>query len=276
MLEQLGISTLLVLSPTGNDIRAMVDDAQFKQVDFVIQEEQKGTGHAVAVTQDHWHADNLLILYGDGPLLTAEIITKFWQEHVSSNALLSFLTCDLDQPSGWGRVIQLPTGGFKIVEEKDCSPDEFKVSLSNSGIYLVNKTFLASCINTLTPSPVTGELYLTDIVECASRAGIVKTIQVPFDNVRGVNTLAELAQVEKIMRKRLVDYWMTHGVHFQDPENVYIDVTVTIGERTSIGAGVHLVGNTIIGNYCSILPGSYINSGKIESNMLVSAHSIIE
>lgn len=246
-------------------------------VSIVEQTEQKGTGHAVLTTQSAWEADNILIMNGDAPLVTKEIITNLIDAHYNSNATITFVTAHNSDSSltGYGRVIK-ENGCVSIVESSDFTGDSTVACCINAGIYIIKRSFLEQALINLEANLQSGEFYITDLIKMASKAlEKVETIDVPFDNVRGINTLKELWTCEHIKRSEIINSWMSQGVRFMSPQTAYIDMNVTIASDTTIGAGVHLSNCTVIGKNCFIGPFSIISNSTIYDNVNINSHSVV-
>lgn len=275
-LEALNIPSTLVLGYQADLVEQEVVQAQVKNVTVIVQEQQLGTGHAVMCTQSTWDKEDILILNGDMPLLTKELIGQLIADHKAHEAAVTFLTSYVIDPTGYGRVIE-HDDKFQIVEEKDCTDEQRGVSRINAGIYLMKRTFLDEYISKITKSPVTGEIYLPELIKLACDLGLtVNAISVPFDNVRGVNTLQELWGVEQIKRSEFIKYWMAQGVRFELAQSIHIDMDVQIGAGSFIGTGVHLLGNTKIGEECFVGAFSIIENTTVGDNTTIHSHSVVQ
>jgi len=176
-------------------------------VEFAEQREQLGTGHAVMQAEEplrNFEGD-VLVLSGDVPLLTLETMKQLIDHHYRSSAVATILTADLDYPTGYGRIIRNSDGSVdRIVEEKDATPEEKKITEINSGIYLFNKAKLFEALKHISPDNAQGEYYLTDVFYYFShhnmRICAVKARN--FDEVRGVNTVEQLETAQEVFRKR--------------------------------------------------------------------------
>lgn len=278
LLASLEISTTLVVGYQREILESVVRKNHGERIKFVHQKEQIGTGHALLCTQDLWDKKNILILNGDVPLITTDMVTNIYQKHMKENAQITFVTAhNIDPtPNAYGRVIQ-ENDKIKIVEAKDDKEERREHCCINAGIYLINKEFLQRAIHDLQKSSVTGELYITDLINIASQKGLkVETLSVPFDLIRGINTLQELWAVEQIKRSELIKYWMDKGIRFWSAQNNHIDLNVTIGAGTQIEAGVQLYGSTKIGENCKIEAFSILQDATLENNVTILPHSIIK
>ncbi len=237
-------------------------------VRFQLQAEQKGTGHALAVcrAQPGLGSGLLLVLYGDCPLLQPSTLSGLIEAHRASGAAAAVLTARLPDPSGYGRILRDSQGRVAaIVEQKDATPEQRAVEEINSGIYCFDSAALWPRLDRLQPSPVTGELYLTDVIALLRRDGL---FTVPFligdpAEVLGINTRAELAEADGILRARKARALMLDGVTIEKPETVSIDLDVEIGRDAVIGPFAQLLGAT------RIAPGARVGACSILINALI-------
>jgi bifunctional UDP-N-acetylglucosamine pyrophosphorylase / glucosamine-1-phosphate N-acetyltransferase len=277
LLETFNVPIVVVVGHNRDVVQDIITARHRSTINFVIQHEQKGTGHALLCTKDSWHNDHILIINGDMPLITADIIDQLAQKHLESNADITFVTAHNSDPSltGYGRVVQ-EDHKIRIIEPKEFHGDTHEHCCINAGIYLFKKEFLVQSIEKIERSSVTQEFYLTDLIKIASDNDCsVKTVNVPFDAIRGVNDFKELWSVEQIKRSELIRYWMEHGVRFYAAQNVHIDLNVTIGAGTYISSGVHIINGSKVGNNCHIEPFSIVSNAMIAANTFVHSHSVI-
>ena len=238
------------------------------EIEVVEQKEQKGTGHAVGlalegVSED---VDKILILPGDVPLLSADVLAELIDKSTAPVEALAFLTCDVPVAAGFGRVLRDEQGKPKgIVEHKDCSEKELEISEINSSIYLADRDFLARALKTLSPANSQGEYYLTDIVGFAvsENASLRAEKLEDYLSLTGANSRSELAALERIRREQLVEEFLAAGVSFEDPANVYLDQGVSIGRDSFIGAGVRLKGETSLAESVVIEGPSQVRNSSI-------------
>lgn len=276
LLKRMDISTTMVVGYQKDIVMDTVKKYGYN-VHFVVQENQYGTGHALICTQDTWHEENILILNGDAPLITDEIIEKLYHEHVTTNAAISFVTSHTNnvEKCSYGRVIQ-KQGSIEIVEAKDFTGNLTDHCCINAGIYIVKQQFLREHLAYLNQNNASKEFYITDLVKIASdHKYTVTTVAAPFDTIRGINTFKELWEVEQIKKSALINHWMSSGIYFTAPQNVIIDVSVTIGAGTKIGSGTHLLGDTKIGSNCVIDAFSIIENSIIADNVTIYSHSVV-
>lgn len=275
LLSSLHIDTTYVLGFKHTEIQETIEKHHNGTYSFTLQKEQKGTGDAVMTTQAMWNKDYILIMNGDTPLITPEIINSLIEHHEQEQATISLVTAHNPEPSSYGRVIKDETG-IKIVENKHFtgSPQEF--CCVNAGIYLIQKDFLQNYVSQLQENEVTKELYLTDLVELASKNNhTVTTITAPFDRVRGVNTLRELWAVEQIQRSDILTDLMNKGVRFHAPQTNHVDMTVSLGKGSTIHAGVRIYGQSVIENNVTIEPYSLIYDAYVEQNATILPYTIV-
>jgi len=251
---------VVVIGHKANEVQRICGQPGIR---FAIQREQRGTGDAVRAAQEHFSGfrGDILITCGDTPLLTTETLTRFVDAHRMHNATLSVLTVELEDAGHYGRVIRAHNGQvIKIVEARDASPEERVVREINSGIYCVKAEFLFPALERLRPVNIQGEYYLTDIVAQAVAAGLLTHAVLTNDprEVAGVNSREELATMGKTRQAQLRSHWMSLGVTLEDPDTVYIDEEVTIGQDTVIGPNTHLKGKTTVGARCRIDGSAYI------------------
>ncbi|HSW74185.1 MAG TPA: bifunctional UDP-N-acetylglucosamine diphosphorylase/glucosamine-1-phosphate N-acetyltransferase GlmU, partial [Candidatus Limnocylindria bacterium] len=278
LLHELNIPTTMVVGFQKEYVQTAVSQ-QLENTTFVVQESQQGTGHAIACSRSTWQEDTLLIMNGDMPLVTRDIIEQLYTHHHASNAAVSFVIAHNADPSlqGYGRVIQEDNRVLEIIEAKEFRGDPHQHCCINAGIYLVKRSFLETIIDEFKQSNISKEFYFTDIVKLANERNLpVTTTVAPFDRIRGINTFQELWIAEQIKRAELIRYWMECGVHFSAAQNVHIDVGVTIGVGTRIGCGVHLLGRTTIGSHTNIHEFSSLENSTIGDHVKVYAHCIIK
>ncbi len=236
--------------------------------EFVLQEEQLGTAHAVMQADELLKDEEglTLVVCGDTPLLTAETIHNMMEYHIKEKAKATILTAIANDPSGYGRVIRNDQGYVeKIVEHKDASSEERKIKEINAGTYCFDNQALFRALKQVSNNNAQGEYYLPDVIGILKKKGeIVTAYQTEdFSEILGVNDRVALAEAEKIMRKRINEKHMRNGVTIIDPENTYIDATVEIGRDTVIYPGTLLKGRTKIGEDCTIGPNSEIENCQV-------------
>ncbi|MGE3259455.1 MAG: bifunctional UDP-N-acetylglucosamine diphosphorylase/glucosamine-1-phosphate N-acetyltransferase GlmU [Geobacter sp.] len=222
---------------------------------IALQEEQLGTGHAVAcgLPALSGNSTTVLILCGDTPLLTGVTLQRLALTHHSSKAAVTVLTAKLADPSGYGRIVRDSAGRVqRIVEQKDATPDEAAINEVNSGIYCMELDFLQAHIGSLGSDNAQNEYYLTDLVAVAvaEQRGCAAVVADDTQEIMGVNDRAQLAQAARLLRERINTRLMQDGVTLIDPDCTYIDAGVVIGVDTEIWPGCVVRGKTVIGKGC--------------------------
>jgi bifunctional UDP-N-acetylglucosamine pyrophosphorylase/glucosamine-1-phosphate N-acetyltransferase len=253
------------------------------ELGFALQVEQRGTGDAVMAARSVL-ADSdaiLLVLSGDVPLVRAETLAGLVQQHrsVRELAACTILTVELDDPTGYGRVVRDGDGRFvKIVEHRDASPEERNIKEINSGIYCFDSRLLFSALERVQPANAQGEYYLTDVpsIMLADGAGVGLFLHQDAREVSGINTRVELAEFEGILRRRTVRRLMLEsGVTFIDPLHTYISEDAKVGQDTVIYPDVHIEGPSVIGAGCEIRSGVRITNSLIGASVTIKDHSFI-
>lgn len=246
----------------------------------VWQKEQKGTGHAAQEALAKFQADDeiFVILTGDAPLIQSSTLQAMIQEHRTRKSDLTLGVMELENPFGYGRVLSDKGGNLKrVVEEKEASEKERKVRLVNGGLYVVSKKYLADFLPRLKASAKTGEIYLTDIVALgAGKKKKLRAFKIPAEELLGVNDQEQLAEVEKVVRKRLASKWMKSGVRLESPDTLAADVSVVIEPGAVIGPQVVLKGKTVIGAQAIVEAGCVVKDSVIESGAELLAYSYLE
>lgn len=253
-------------------------ERQFEgQAEFVLQAEQRGTGHAVLVAEPTLGdvQGDVLVLYGDTPLLRPETIQQMSEVKREKGADLLILTAhEMTIP---GIIVRDETGRVaRVVEKQDATPAELEIPERNTGVYLFGADLLREGLAALEPNNAQGELYLTDIVGFAVSQGLTVEGLVIEDaeECLGINTRKELAEAARVMRGRVVDDLMAEGVSFIDPSSVYIDADVTIGRDSMIEPGVVITGNSVLGEGVHVKACCVIEESRLGADVVIgpSAH----
>ena len=233
-------------------------------LEFVLQQPQNGTGHAVQQLLEPLanFEGELLVLNGDVPLLRAETIDQLVSSHRSSGAQVTLLTARLEDPTGYGRVFADEQGTVSsIIEHRDCSEEQRHNNLTNAGIYCFNWRALAEVLPKLSTDNDQGELYLTDTVAMLAKAMHVEVADP--DEVNGINNRQQLAQCETMLQERLRQHWMAEGVTFVDPASCTLSEGCQFGRDVVIEPQTHLRGSCQIGDECRLGPGSVIEDATL-------------
>jgi len=249
-------------------------------ITFAVQNDQLGTGHAVASAREALEGfkGTVLILCGDVPLLRQETLSSMLAAHDSRGAAITVLTTHLENPFGYGRVIKREGGRIsRIVEEKDASSEEKEISEVNSGIYCVSSEFLFDAVSGLKNDNAQGEYYLTDIVKAAAEKNLLSLAYLTDESeeVMGVNDRVQLSVAASILRVRINRELMLSGVTMIDPSAVYIEAGVEIGPDSVIYPNVHIRGRSRLGKGCLVEPGVVIRDCVIGERVTIKAGSIL-
>jgi len=260
---------VLVVGYQGDRVKLLLAD---KKIDIVEQKEQLGTAHAIIQSKGVLKnfKGNILVLSGDVPLLKKETLIRLLKEHDKLGSVVTVLTARIPEPYGYGRVLRKKDSSIeKIVEEGDATKKERRINEINSGIYCFKKDFLFNTLQTIKRDNVQKEFYLTDIIEIARKRNLpVHTLLADDSNeIMGINTRVDLANIEQTMRKNILSKLMLNGVTIIDPSSTFIDSTVNIGKDTIIYPHTQIYGNTKIGEDCVIMSHSVIINSSI-------AHSV--
>lgn len=275
--EELNVPTTLVVGYQQDLLKEIVHAHHGPAFSFVTQPEQRGSWDALQCSSTEWKEDHIIIMNGDMPLITPEIIIKLYQQHIQEDADLTFASAHYHEPSSsYGRIVK-KNGLISIVEARDFTGDPEEDCCINAGIYLAKKDFLFSQLNQIKINETSKEFYITDLIKNASLEGKkVITVTVPFDRIRGVNTLEELWASEQIKRSEIIRHWMKNGVRFSGAQNSHIDLSVKIGSGTIIEGGVKVRGNSVIGQNSYIGEFSSIENSIIEDDVTIHAHCVIK
>jgi bifunctional UDP-N-acetylglucosamine pyrophosphorylase/glucosamine-1-phosphate N-acetyltransferase len=253
-----------------------------KGVETVVQHPLRGTAHAVRQTLPRLKGfrGDLLVLYGDTPLLTARTLEGLVETHRQSKAACTLLTAHLSDPAGYGRVIRDQTGRIvRIVEDADATQAERAVEEINVGAYCFQIKVLTWVLPKIRPA-ANGEYYLTDAIAHLVRAGatIASASTRSVGEFLGINTRADLARVQTIMRSRILERFMLAGVTIVDPYTTYIDGSASIGQDTIVYPHTVIEANTQIGRRCRIGPFSHlgpntvVGDGAVVGSFVALAH----
>jgi bifunctional UDP-N-acetylglucosamine pyrophosphorylase/glucosamine-1-phosphate N-acetyltransferase len=270
-------STTVVVGHGAEQVRAALK--RWPDVRFVLQEPQLGTGHALlqAAPVLEGRSGTLLLLSGDVPLLQSATLAHLLDHHDGTGASLTVLSAMLDRPFGYGRIVRSKGRLTKIVEERDATTRQKTIKEINSGIYAIAVGPVFEALRGLSRSNAQAEYYLPDLVVAfRERGGRVETVEAPAEEIRGVNSRAELAEVSRLVRQRKTDELMAAGVTIEDPATTYIDVDVTIGADTVVHPAVSIERGTRIGTACEIHSGVRIADSEIGDGVTIQTSCVIE
>jgi bifunctional UDP-N-acetylglucosamine pyrophosphorylase/glucosamine-1-phosphate N-acetyltransferase len=246
---------------------------------FVVQEPQLGTGHALLTTENTLSgaSGDLILLSGDVPLLSPQTLQALLDRHHWAQAAATVVTAVVPEPHGYGRIVRTGQRIARIVEDRDATPAEREIHEINAGIYAFALDGLFAAVRSIGSDNAQREYYLPDLVAIFNRRGRpVETITVADPNeIRGINSRLELAQVSRIVRQHKNEELMAAGVTIDDPATTYIDGTVAVGADTIIRPGVSLEGQTAIGTGCEIHSGVRIVDSRLGDRVKVLNHCVI-
>jgi bifunctional UDP-N-acetylglucosamine pyrophosphorylase/glucosamine-1-phosphate N-acetyltransferase len=258
----------------GPHILALVPEAM-----LAVQEEQHGTGHAVQVAMEAVTAagetptGTVLVAYADTPLLEAESLRTFAEEHEAAQRAVSILSGHLEDPHGYGRVLRNDEGEVEgIVEEKDATEEQRAIREINSGILAFDAAFLLDALPRLSNDNAKGEYYLTDVVHLARRAGLHVGAHEIADvqQTEGVNDRVQLARTGRVMNRRILDRWMESGVTVMDPATTWVDADVVLNPDVTLLPGVQLLGATVVEEDAVVGPDTTLKDCEIGAGARVT------
>jgi bifunctional UDP-N-acetylglucosamine pyrophosphorylase / glucosamine-1-phosphate N-acetyltransferase len=248
---------------------------------FVRQEQQLGSGHAVAVTEEllTGFSGTVLIMCGDVPLIRMETIERLLAGHWQRAATVSVLTVNLDDPDGYGRVVRDTAGALqRIVEHRDATEEQRRIREINTGIYCCKASFLYAALKKIGNNNDQGEYYLPDIIALAVTEGkpALAVLTNDFQEVKGINDRIDLAEAERVMRQRILARHMRDGVSIIDPASTYIEYSVSIGADTVIYPNASIRGKSAIGGNCTIDMNCTIIDSTIGSRVHIKPDCVID
>ena len=264
-------ATCVVVGYEAERVESTLSHRSFQ---FAVQKPQLGTGHAVQVAGAFWkfNEGDLLVLSGDVPLISTQTLQRLLNQHAQSNASVTLLSTRLDDPAGYGRVARSAEGDVeRIVEHKDATDEERRISEINTGIYCFVIADLAQVIDQLSAENSQREYYLTDCVGLLKKQNKRVSAVVCEDpsEVSGINSRAELAELERIVRQKKLTQLMQDGVTIIDPASTYVEPNVQIGADSVLYPNVFLEKGAVIGTGCQIYPNVRISASTIEDDVVV-------
>ncbi|MGH8773960.1 MAG: bifunctional UDP-N-acetylglucosamine diphosphorylase/glucosamine-1-phosphate N-acetyltransferase GlmU [Jiangellaceae bacterium] len=265
---------LVVVVGHGRDDVTAHLAATAPHVTTAVQDQQRGTGHAVGCALETLPLlDGVVVVtYGDVPLLSGDTLRELVDRHVADGNAVTVLTAELDDPTGYGRIIRDADGGvLGIVEQKDASDDVQTIHEINSGIYAFDAAVLRDGLARLTTDNAQGELYLTDLVEIARADGHrVGTVQTSDTwQTEGVNDRVQLAALGAELNRRVLERWMRAGVTVVDPATTWVDVTVELGSDVTLRPGIQLHGATQVGDGAEVGPDTTLRDVSVGAGATV-------
>ncbi len=273
--KKLGAKQVQVVYGHGGDL--LKQQCQHFDVEWALQAEQLGTAHAVQQASPSINGEDVaLILYGDVPLTRAETLETLVKKVSANN--VSLLTVELDEPTGYGRIVREDGKVVSIVEHKDATEDIKAIKEVNTGILAVNASYLNDCLNKIGNNNVQGEYYLTDIIALAVNDGNeVFTTQVEHSyEVEGVNDRKQLARLERIFQRGIAESLFTDGISLADPERLDVRGELTAGSDSFIDVNCVFEGKVTLGTGVNIGPGCVIKNSTIGDDCIIKPYSVME
>jgi bifunctional UDP-N-acetylglucosamine pyrophosphorylase/glucosamine-1-phosphate N-acetyltransferase len=243
---------------------------------FALQREQLGTAHAVLAAREALadHAGQVLILSGDTPLLTTGTLRAVVEGRGAKP--VSFATMTLDEPFGYGRIVRSKGKPSRVVEEKDATPAQRRIREVNAGLYCADAAFLWKALAKVDSKNAQNEFYLTELVAAAARARGAVAVPVPSEEAAGVNDRAQLAEVARVLTRRLATAYMAAGVTIESPERFDCDEEIEVGADAVIEPDVRLRGRTRIGERCRIGQGAILTDARLADDVVVRPYTVID
>ena len=263
----------------GHGAEQVQQTIKYPSVHWVLQAEQKGTGHAVSqaidIIEDN---DCVVIAYGDVPLIKAETLKQLATTLEVENIDLAILTTQLENPTNYGRILRNEQGQvLGIVEEKDANDQQRLIDEINTGFMAARGKALKSWLQRLSPENAQGEYYLTDCVAMAAQQGTVAAVICADENeVQGVNNRVQQAQLERVYQQEQAEKLMLSGATLVDPSRIDIRGELTVGQDVQIDINAVFIGRVTLGDRVSIAAGCVITDSEIGEGAIVKPHSIIE
>ncbi|WP_415889717.1 bifunctional UDP-N-acetylglucosamine diphosphorylase/glucosamine-1-phosphate N-acetyltransferase GlmU [Neptuniibacter sp. SY11_33] len=270
-----GVNTHVVIGHGADKLR---EELQGQALNFALQAEQKGTGHAVAQAMPEVADDSVvLVLYGDVPLTQAATMQEMVD--IAATGDLALLTVNLKDPTGYGRIVRNSEDKVvAIVEHKDASPEQHLINEVNTGILAVKSQYLADWLPQLSSENAQGEYYLTDIIAMAANGGVkISAIQPEAEEeVQGVNNRVQLAELERWYQLQRAEWLMVNGATLADPARVDVRGSVSIGQDILIDVNVVLEGDVVLGDDVVIEPNCYLKNCTVAAGTHIKANTVIE
>src|SRR5438046_8190275 len=242
--------TVVVTGPNADDVRVAAGDG----VTFVERRERMGRGRALEQAPAAGGAGPVVVLAGDMPLLSSETLERLVSHHRTTSAAATVLTAVVDRPQGYGRILRQGGRVKRIVEDRDATDDQKKITEINTSVYCFEARRLWKALAEVRPDNEQGEYYLTDVIGILAKAGgrIEAVVAGDPAEALGINDRKQLAAVAAILRRRILDRLMTDGVTIVDPAATYVEDTVVIGADTTVYPPVVIEGPTGVGSECVI------------------------
>ncbi|MDR1481832.1 MAG: bifunctional UDP-N-acetylglucosamine diphosphorylase/glucosamine-1-phosphate N-acetyltransferase GlmU [Synergistaceae bacterium] len=261
----------------GEMVESYIRD-EWPDADVIWQREQLGTGHALMVAKEWWSGfDNVMVLYGDVPLVKPETISGLVAKHFKQSPQCTFLSAVVEDPTGYGRVVRLADGGVRIVEDKDALEDERDINEINAGVYVFSCKALSVAISQVKRKNALGEYYLPDTIHTIGETeGDVNVIICDdYRELIGVNTPLDLAETSRELNRRMMETRMMSGLKCVDPSSTWIGPRVEFEEDVFLEPGVQIWGKSYLSNGSRVGAHSTLRNVKLGGHSVVSGPSVI-
>jgi bifunctional UDP-N-acetylglucosamine pyrophosphorylase/glucosamine-1-phosphate N-acetyltransferase len=267
----------LIVGHKANAVRTRLGNNQ--KLWFALQDPQLGTAHALQQAEPllAGRSGTLILLSGDVPLLTPDTLKRLVTTHRGSGAAATVVTATVERPYGYGRILRSRGRITRIVEERDASPTQRQIKEINSGIYAFDLAPLFDALRSIASQNAQGEFYLTDLIAIYRRRKLpVETLLIEnAQEIRGINSRSELAEVSRVVRQKKNEELMASGVTFIDPATTYIDPEAEIAADTVLHPGVVIEGRTRIGAACEIQAYVRISDSEIGDNVTINSFCVL-
>jgi len=265
----------------GHQRETVMEELSSRRVEYVVQKDQRGTAHAVlsaaAILRKKQDKD-LLVINGDLPLIRPETLRPLVKQHRREENALTFLAAEMEDPTGFGRIVSGGDGTIRIIEEREATAAQRKIKEVNVGVYLFRVRDLLEALPRISDKNRKREFYLTDIIEIMSASGKkVGTCRAPGEQeIVGINERLELARAAEILRLRKLRALAESGVTILDPAGTWVDLDVRIGRDTILYPSVFLEGRTRIGEGCTLYPFVHIRDSRVEDGAEILSSTVVE
>jgi len=273
----LGARVVVVVGRAADEVRVALGEAD--DLTFVEQKDRLGTGHAVLQTADACGGGEgtLLVIPADQPLLGEPTLRRLVEQHGATGAAATLLTAELEDPTGYGRVIREGGRPVAIVEHRDATDAERAIREIGTSVYCFEGRAFWPALSQVTPQNDQGEYYLTDVIAILQRQGrrIEAVVAPEAAECLGINDRKQLAEVAAILRRRILDRLMAEGVTVLDPASTFVDDSVRIGADSVLYPGVILEGQTVIGRDCVVGPGCHVVSSRLGDGVALKPYCVL-
>jgi len=279
LLDSLNIPATAVLGFQAEQVQAIIEKQHGHDFEWVQQQHQRGRGHALLCTRHLWDAEHILVMNGDTPFVSEEVIASLRARHEKRGAIMSVVKSHSSEPcsASYDHIVHHDDGKIEIVSAQEFNTKIHESCCVDAGIYLINREFLTDCTEDMGLDSKGASFHFGDLVrEAYKRGQPVEMVSAPFDQIRSVDTFRGLWCAQQVKRAELMRYWMSQGVHFFTAQNVHLDLNVKIGVGSFIGCGVQLFGNTVIGQDARIEHFSVIEDSTIGDGSIVAPHSVLQ